>query len=85
MLDLSFGDDPVETQPKIDEDKLNKLIGVLQKKQSDGEHAYLIALTFDEIVELVEFIEENALDSETTMQRIRTRLDNKITLIEKRT
>jgi len=86
MLDLSFGDDPVEEEkPKVDEDKLNRLIGVLQKKQPDGEHAYLIALTFDDIVELSEFIEENALESETAMHRIRKRLENKITLIEKRT
>lgn len=86
MLDFSFGDDPVgEEKPKeIDKEKLNKLIGVLQKKAPDGTVQYLIALEFDELVELVEFLEENALDSETVIHTIRQRLETKVALIEKR-
>lgn len=85
MLDLSFGvdDAPIE-KPAIDPEKLNRLIGILSKKDSSGEPQYLIALTFDELVELTEFLQENALDSEKTIQLIRKRLDTKITLIEKR-
>lgn len=87
MLDFSFGDDPVETsspEEKIDEDKLNRLIGVLAKKAPDGEQAYLLALTFDDMSNLLDFLQENALDSEKDIHRIMKRLENKIALIEKR-
>lgn len=83
MLDFSFGEAPVEEKPKVDPERLNKLIGILHKKSPDGLHQYLIALTFDELVELVEFLEENALESETTIHTIRTRLETKVSLIEK--
>lgn len=85
MLDLSFGADiaPVE-EPAVDPEKLNRLIGVLQGKSLAGEPQYLIALTFDELVELVEFLEENALDSETVIRTIQRRLESKVALIEKR-
>lgn len=87
MLDLSFGVDPAEApvgEPEIDHEKLNRLIGVLSKKSAAGEEQYLIALTFDELVELVEFLEENALESEKTIQTLRRRLETKVALIEKR-
>lgn len=86
MINFDFGpteEAPVEV-PAIDHERLNRLIGVLHKKNDVGEPAYLIALTFDELVELTEFIEENALDSEENMQRLHARLETKITLIEKR-
>lgn len=87
MLDFSFGTDPAppvgEDQP-IDQDKLNKLIGVLAKKAPDGEQAYLLALTFDDMSNLLDFLQENALDSEKDILRIAKRLETKIALIEKR-
>lgn len=83
--DLSFGP-PVEKEkkPKVDTERLERLIGVVTKKGSDSETKYLIGLTFEELDDLVYFLDENALDSEKSIQRIKGRLQNKITLIEKR-
>lgn len=86
MLDFSFGDDPTPPvgEPVVDQDRLNKLIGVLSKKVPGGEHEYLLALTFDDMSNLLDFLQENALDSEKDIIRIMKRLETKIALIEKR-
>jgi len=85
MINLDFGAPEPEPEEKkgVNLERLNHLIGVLQKKQTGSDPAFLIALTFDEMNELADFLEDNALDSETTIHTIRKRLETKIALAEK--
>lgn len=83
-LDLSFGSESQVEKPKADPEKLERLIGVLQRKADDLNPArYLISLSFEELDDLVYFLEENVTPSEQSIQTILKRLQAKIALIEK--
>lgn len=84
MIDLSFGEEPTaREESKIDEERLNRLIGVLTKKGPQGSVSFLIAMTYDEMTELADFIEDNALESEAVVKKLQKRLETKIALAEK--